>query len=67
MVFLEVLKNMHAEFDVSKEYLSNNGKTRLVDLTIKKSNLSENFTESNSQFNFSKKNSRRLWQEFCWF
>lgn len=36
---LEVLKTMHANIERSKEYLSNNGYTRLVDLTIKKSQL----------------------------
>ena len=36
---LEVLRNMHAEFELSKEYLSYNGRTRLVDITIKKSEL----------------------------
>ena len=36
---LEVLKNMHAESEKSEEYLSANGRTRLVDLTIKKSKL----------------------------
>lgn len=36
---LEVLKTMHAEFEKSPEYLSNNGRTRLVDLIIKKSEL----------------------------
>ncbi len=36
---LEVLKNMQASFDKSSEYLSANGRTRLVDLTIHKSNL----------------------------
>ena len=36
---LEVLRNMHAKFELSKEYLSYNGRTRLVDLTIKKSEL----------------------------
>ena len=36
---LEVLKNMHAKFSKSLEYLSMNGRTRLVDLTIHKSNL----------------------------
>jgi UDP-N-acetylglucosamine 1-carboxyvinyltransferase len=36
---LEVLKNMHANFEKSPEYLSANGRTRLVDLTIKKSHL----------------------------
>ncbi len=36
---LEVLKNMNAKIEKSAEYLSANGRTRLVDLTIKKSNL----------------------------
>lgn len=36
---LEVLKSMNAKFEKSEEYLSANGRTRLVDLTIKKSNL----------------------------
>lgn len=36
---LEVLKDMHAKFEVSEEYLSANGRTRLVDLTVKKSKL----------------------------
>ena len=36
---LEVLKNMHAEFEKTPEYFSNNGRTRLVDLVIKKSHL----------------------------
>lgn len=36
---LEVLKNMNAEIERSDEYLSANGRTRLVDLTIKKSDL----------------------------
>ena len=36
---LEVLKNMHAKFEKTAEYLSYNGHTRLVDLTIKKSEL----------------------------
>lgn len=36
---LEVLKNMHAKFIKSEEYLSANGRTRLIDLTIKKSKL----------------------------
>ena len=36
---LEVLKNMNAEFEISPEYASANGRTRLVDLTIKKSQL----------------------------
>ena len=36
---LEVLKSMHAKFEKSPEYLSMNNRTRLVDLTIKKSHL----------------------------
>lgn len=36
---LEVLKNMRAKIEKSKEYLSANEKTRLVDLTIRKSEL----------------------------
>lgn len=36
---LEVLKSMNAEIEVGEEYLSNNGRTRLADLTIKKSDL----------------------------
>lgn len=36
---LEVLKNMNARFKLSKEYLSTNGRTRLIDLTVLKSNL----------------------------
>lgn len=36
---LEVLKNMNANFEKSQEYHSANGRTRLVDLTIKKSRL----------------------------
>lgn len=36
---LEVLKNMNAKIGKSEEYLSANGRTRLVDLTIKKSKL----------------------------
>lgn len=36
---LEVLKNMNAKFEKSEEYLSMNGRTRLVDLVIKKSEL----------------------------
>ena len=36
---LEVLSNMHAKFEKSEEYLSANGRTRLVDLVIKKSDL----------------------------
>ena len=36
---LEVLKNMNAKFEKTPEYLSANGRTRLVDLTVKKSHL----------------------------
>jgi len=36
---LEILKSMNAKFKKSAEYLSYNGRTRLVDLTIKKSDL----------------------------
>lgn len=36
---LEILKEMGAKIEVSPEYLSNNGKTRLVDLLIKKAKL----------------------------
>ena len=36
---LEVLKSMNAHFIKSPEYLSANGRTRLVDLTIQKSSL----------------------------
>ena len=36
---LEVLKSMNAKIEISEEYKSKNEKTRLVDLTIKKSNL----------------------------
>ncbi len=36
---LEVLKSMHAKIEISEEYKSKNEKTRLVDLTIKKSQL----------------------------
>ncbi|MBR2725898.1 UDP-N-acetylglucosamine 1-carboxyvinyltransferase [Candidatus Saccharibacteria bacterium] len=36
---LEVLKNMNLKFEKSAEYLSVNGHTRLVDLTIRKSDL----------------------------
>lgn len=36
---LEILKSMNAKFKKSTEYLSYNGRTRLVDLTIKKSDL----------------------------
>ena len=38
-VELEILKSMNAKFEKSEEYLSANGRTRLVDLTIKKSDL----------------------------
>ena len=37
---LEILKNMGAKYTKSLEYLSTNGRTRLVDLTIHKSELS---------------------------
>lgn len=36
---LEILKTMNARIKVSEEYFANNGKTRLVNLTVKKSNL----------------------------
>ena len=36
---LEILKTMNAKIEKSKEYFSANGKTRLVDLVIKKSKL----------------------------
>ena len=36
---LEVLKSMNAKFELSPEYASANGRTRLVDLTIHKSEL----------------------------
>lgn len=36
---LEVLKNMNAKFEKSEEYLSANGRTRLADIIIKKSDL----------------------------
>jgi len=36
---LEVLKSMNAKFALTPEYASANGRTRLVDLTIKKSHL----------------------------
>ena len=36
---LEVLKIMNAKIEKSEEYLSANGRTRLVDLTVKKSKL----------------------------
>ncbi|MBQ6355008.1 UDP-N-acetylglucosamine 1-carboxyvinyltransferase [Candidatus Saccharibacteria bacterium] len=38
-VELEVLKSMNAKIEVSEEYFSANERTRLVDLTIKKSDL----------------------------
>ena len=36
---LEVLKSMNADIRRTKEYLADNGRTRLVDLTIKKADL----------------------------
>ncbi|MDR2063463.1 MAG: UDP-N-acetylglucosamine 1-carboxyvinyltransferase [Candidatus Nomurabacteria bacterium] len=36
---LEILKSMNLKFTLSDEYFSNNGRTRLVDLTIHKSTL----------------------------
>lgn len=36
---LEVLSSMNAEIEMSKEYFAQNNRTRLVDLTVKKSNL----------------------------
>lgn len=36
---LEILKSMNAKFKKSEEYLSYNGRTRLVDLTVLKSDL----------------------------
>ena len=36
---LEILKTMNAKIEKSEEYLSSNGRTRLVDLTVKKSSL----------------------------
>ena len=36
---LEILKSMNAKYEKSAEYLSANGRTRLIDLTIKKSDL----------------------------
>lgn len=36
---LEVLKSMNMKFEKTPEYLSTNGRTRLVDLTVKKSDL----------------------------
>ncbi|MDO5762346.1 MAG: helix-turn-helix domain-containing protein, partial [Bacteroidales bacterium] len=38
-IVLEVLKTMNAKYEKSWEYLSANGRTRLIDLTIKKSEL----------------------------
>ena len=36
---LEILKSMNAKFTKSEEYLSTNGRTRLIDLTVHKSDL----------------------------
>lgn len=36
---LEILKNMNAKIEKSEEYFSANGRTRLVDLTVKKAKL----------------------------
>jgi len=36
---LEILKSMGAKYEMSEEYLSNNGRTRLVDIALKKSEL----------------------------
>ena len=36
---LEILKNMGAKFELGKEYLATNGRTRLVDISLKKSKL----------------------------
>ena len=36
---LEILRSMHARIEQSDEYYSRNGRTRLVDLKIKKSDL----------------------------
>ena len=36
---IEILRNMNARIDKSPEYLAHNGSTRLVDLTVRKSNL----------------------------
>lgn len=36
---IEVLRDMHAKLEISEEYPSRNGRTRLVDLTVKKSKL----------------------------
>ncbi len=36
---LEILKNMGAKFELGKEYLATNGRTRLVDIALKKSKL----------------------------
>ena len=38
-VELEILKSMNADIRLSKEYLASNGRTRLVDLDIKKTDL----------------------------
>lgn len=38
-VELEILKSMNAKIDRSEEYLAKNNRTRLVDLTVKKSDL----------------------------
>ena len=38
-VELEILRGMHAHIDQSPEYLSDNGRTRLVDLRVKHSHL----------------------------
>ena len=38
-VELEILKDMGQKFKISPEYLADNGKTRLVDITTKKSDL----------------------------
>lgn len=36
---LNILKEMHLDFELSDEYFASNGQTRLVDITIKKSHL----------------------------
>ncbi|MBR0403258.1 UDP-N-acetylglucosamine 1-carboxyvinyltransferase [Candidatus Saccharibacteria bacterium] len=36
---LEILRSMHADFEISSEYKAKNGRTRLVDITVKKSKL----------------------------
>lgn len=38
-VELETLRGMNAKFEVSPEYLSRNGRTKLVDITLKRSQL----------------------------